>query len=69
MEELESYRYLKQELGLKVLEDKICNKEVKSFRCCFEMKGENRCKEFLELVRYCYMNKGRRVKKDQESIY
>jgi len=54
---------------LKSLEEKICGKEVKSFRCCFEMKGEDRCKEFLELVRHCYMNKGRRVRKDRESLY
>lgn len=66
MEDLECYRYLKNQLGLRELSQKICNREVKSFRCCFEIKGENYCNEFLDLVRTCYLNRGVRVKKPDE---
>jgi hypothetical protein len=59
-------QFLMSELGVFTLDQKICQKEVKAFRCCFDLKGQDACKQFLELVGICYQNKGRKVKRSDE---
>ena len=59
-------QYLLSELGIMEIDSKICQREVKSFRCCFDIKGQNNCMHFLDLVIACYRTKGRKVNKRDE---
>ena len=61
MNDNESDEILKNILGLKVLDRKICIKEVQSFKCCLGIMGLEKCDKFIQYVRGCYRNKGRDI--------
>ena len=52
---------IKYRLKLKDIDKKICQQELQFVRCCLGMKGKDNCEEFLELIAFCYKNKGRKV--------
>ena len=50
MNDNESDEILKNILGLKVLDRKICIKEVQSFKCCLGIMGLEKCDKFIQYV-------------------
>lgn len=52
-----------QFLQIKKLDPKVCKTEVQQYKLCTEIKGRGFCKDYLEMIRLCYSNKGRMIKK------